>query len=66
MAKFTDEQVRSIRIRKANGENIKDVYKDYSNLVKMEAFRNLWNGKTYKNVVIVTTMGDECNPVEPR
>ena len=66
MAKFTDEQVRNIRIRKANGENIKNVYKDYSNLVKMEAFRNLWNGKTYKNVVIVTTMGDECNPVEPR
>lgn len=48
-ALFNEEQVREIRQRKKDGEDIKTVYLDYT-FAKFYTFRNLWNGKTYNNL----------------
>ncbi len=50
MAKFTKEEVISIRKRRDDGEDIKVVYKDYSKRVSIACFRELWKDITYKNI----------------
>lgn len=56
MSKFTIEQIINIRLRKHNGEKMKDVYKLYPFVCK-ESFRKIWNNKTYKGIGII----DESN-----
>lgn len=56
MSKFTIEQIIDIRLRKHNGEKMKDVYKLYPFVCK-ESFRKIWNNKTYKGIGII----DESN-----
>lgn len=51
MSKFTTEQIIDIRLRKHNGEKMKDVYKLYPFVCK-ESFRKIWNNKTYKGIGI--------------
>lgn len=51
-AKFTEAEVREIRIRKKNGEKRLDVYQDYSDKCKEKYFQELWYGYSWKNVIV--------------
>lgn len=48
-AKFSAKDVKEIRQRKHEGHKMSDVYQDYKNICCKEAFKNLWEGRTYKN-----------------
>jgi hypothetical protein len=50
-AKFTEEQIKNIRLRKEAGEKAKDVYKDYS-FVSYKTFYRVWSFQTYKNIMV--------------
>lgn len=50
-AKFTEQDIRNILLRKNNGETMKEVYNDFQN-VTISCFRNVWNRKTYKNIEV--------------
>ena len=50
MAKFTEEEIISIRKRRDSGENKECVYMDYSDRVLKQTFDNIWDNKTYKNI----------------
>lgn len=44
-SKLTEEDVISLRMRKKNGEKIKDVYEDYKYTgITEKAFYNTWQG----------------------
>lgn len=47
---FTTDDVTNIRSRKKMGETAYGVYKEYRNVCSMQAFYNLWNGRTYQTV----------------
>ena len=49
---FTEEQVRSIRTRKNQGESRQEVYKDYSFLCSEKYFQEIWYGYKWKNIVV--------------
>lgn len=51
-AKFTEEEVRQIRIRKKNGEAKSEVYKDYEHKCKEKYFQELWAGRSWKNIIV--------------
>lgn len=51
-SKFTEAEVRSIRIRKKNGEHRLEVYKDYSNKCSEKYFQELWYGYNWKSVIV--------------
>lgn len=52
-AKLTEEMVRDIRLRKRNGEQMKDVYQDYiSTGITERSFKNVWLEYNWKNVII--------------
>ena len=51
-AKFTEAEVREIRIRKKNGEKRLDVYQDYSDRCKEKYFQELSYGYSWKNVIV--------------
>lgn len=48
-AVFSDEQVLDIRKRRFNGEQRKNVYKDYSQY-SLATFDNIWLGKGYSHI----------------
>ena len=50
MAKFTEEEIISIRKRRDNGENKECVYMDYSDRVLKQSFDKIWDNKSYKNI----------------
>ena len=50
-AKLTPEEVRDIRIRKKNGDNMKDVYNSYSKLT-YGSFKNLWSGYSWEDITV--------------
>ncbi len=50
-AKLTPEEVRDIRIRKKNGDNMKDVYNLYSKLT-YGSFKNLWCGYSWEDITV--------------
>lgn len=51
-ARLTEEDVRAIRIRKKNGEQLKDVYNDYKNKLTKGSFSNVWYYQNWKNIVV--------------
>lgn len=51
MSKLTENDVRAIRIRRKNGENWKEVWKDYPQMNK-GGFESVWYGNTWKNVIV--------------
>lgn len=42
-SKLTEEEVRTIRLRKKNGEQLKNVYSDYSSKITKGSFENIWS-----------------------
>jgi len=50
-AKLTENDVRNIRLRKKQGEVMKDVWKDYQQ-VTLGTFKNIWCGWSWKNVIV--------------
>jgi group I intron endonuclease len=52
-AKLNEQQVYQIRLRKKNGENCKDVYKDYKyTTITYRSFQQVWNYQNWKNIVV--------------
>ena len=50
---LTAEQVKEIRLRKKNGENIKDVYEDYKYTgIKYNSFYNTWQNYNWKHIIV--------------
>lgn len=51
-AKLTEEEVYSIRLRRKNGENIREVYQDYQDKLTYGSFTNVWTYQNWKNIVV--------------
>lgn len=51
-AKLTETDVRNIRLRRKLGENIREVYKDYSNKLTYGSFTNVWTYQNWKNIIV--------------
>ena len=51
-ARLTEEEVKSIRSRRKNGENIKQVYEDYKNKLTYGSFSNVWTYQNWKNIIV--------------
>lgn len=51
-AKLNEEQVYDIRLRRKNGENRNEVYKDYSHLLTKGSFDCVWYYNNWKNIIV--------------
>ena len=51
-ARLNEEDVRQIRLRRKNGENIREVYKDYQDKLTYGSFTNVWTYQNWKNIVV--------------
>ena len=51
-ARLTEDDVRIIRTRKKNGEQLKDVYDDYKNKLTRGSFSNVWCYQNWKDIVV--------------
>ena len=52
-ALFTEEQVKDIRQKKKDGFKMKEIYTiEYRDVCTLDTFRRLWNGETYKDIII--------------
>ena len=51
-ARLTEEEVRQIRLRRKNGEQLKEVYKDYQDKITKGSFTNIWTYQNWKNIVV--------------
>ena len=52
-ALLTEEDVYAIRLRKKNGEEMRQVYKDYEYTgIKLECFRQIWLGYNWKHIIV--------------
>lgn len=51
-SKITEQDVYQIRLRRKNGENIREVYKDYSDKLTYGSFTNVWSYQNWKNIVV--------------
>lgn len=50
-AKLKEDDVRSIRLRKKNGESIQQVYKDYQ-ILTYGSFKQVWYGYNWKHIIV--------------
>ena len=51
-SKMTEQDIYQIRLRRKNGENIREVYKDYSDKLTYGSFTNVWSYQNWKNIVV--------------
>lgn len=51
-SRLTEEEVREIRIRRKQGENIREVYKDFEDKLTYGSFVNVWSYQNWKNIVV--------------
>jgi hypothetical protein len=51
-SKVTEEDVKTIRLRRKNGEQLKDVYKDYEDKLTKGSFTNIWSYQNWKNITV--------------
>ena len=51
-ARLTEEDVRIIRTRRKNGEQLKEVYKDYQDKITKGSFENVWAYQNWKDIVV--------------
>lgn len=51
-AKLIEEDVKQIRLRRKNGEQLKEVYKDYQDKITKGSFTNIWTYQNWKNIVV--------------
>ena len=49
---LTEEDVRIIRTRRKNGEQLKEVYKDYQDKLTKGSFTNVWTYQNWKDIVV--------------
>lgn len=50
--RLTEEEVRVIRLRRKNGEQLKDVYEDYKDKLTKGSFSNVWCYQNWKDIVV--------------
>ena len=51
-SKITEQDVYNIRLRRKNGEALKDVYEDYKDKLTKGSFTNIWSYQNWKNIVV--------------
>lgn len=51
-SRITEEDVRNIRLRRKNGEQLKIVYEDYKDKLTKGSFTNIWSYQNWKNVTV--------------
>ena len=51
-AKITEDDVRQIRLKKKNGEALKNVYADYADKLTKGSFTNIWSYQNWKDIVV--------------
>ena len=51
-AKITEDDVRQIRLRRKNGETLKNVYADYADKLTKGSFTNIWSYQNWKDIVV--------------
>lgn len=51
-AKTNEKDVYEIRLRKSNGETLKNVYNGYSEKFSYAYFKHIWYGGVWKNIVV--------------
>ena len=50
--KLTEEDVKNIRLRKKNGEQLSSVYNDYSDKLTYKSFENVWSYRNWKKIIV--------------
>lgn len=51
-SKLTEDDVRTIRLRRKNGENIRKVYEDYKEKLTYGSFTNVWTYQNWKDITV--------------
>lgn len=51
-SRITEEDVKNIRIRRKNGEQLKIVYEDYKDKLTKGSFTNIWSYQNWKNIIV--------------
>lgn len=51
-SRLTEDDVRAIRIRRKNGEQLKNVYEDYKDKLTKGSFTNVWSYQNWKDIVV--------------
>ena len=51
-SKLTEEDVKNIRLRKKNGEQLSSVYNDYSDKLTYKSFENVWSYRNWKKIIV--------------
>ena len=51
-SRLTEEDVKTIRIRRKNGEILSEVYKDYADRITYGSFTNVWTYQNWKNIIV--------------
>ena len=51
-SRLTEDEVRTIRLRRKNGDNIREVYKDYQDKLTYRSFTNIWTYQNWKDIIV--------------
>ena len=51
-SRVTEEDVRNIRLRRKNGEQLKIVYEDYKDKLTKGSFINIWSYQNWRNITV--------------
>ena len=51
-ARLTEDDVRTIRLRRKNGEKCSKVYEDYKDKLTQGSFKNVWTYQNWKNIIV--------------
>lgn len=51
-ARLTQQDVKNIRLRRKNGENMSKVYEDYKDKLTKGSFSNVWTYQNWKNIIV--------------
>lgn len=51
-SRITEEDVKTIRLRRKNGEQLKNVYEDYKDKLTKGSFTNIWSYRNWKNITV--------------
>jgi group I intron endonuclease len=51
-SKLTEDDVRTIRLRRKNGETLNAVYQDFAQKTTYGSFKNVWFGYNWKTIIV--------------
>ena len=51
-SRLKEEDVIDIRIRRKNGEKMREVYEDYKDLLTLGSFSNVWTYQNWKKIIV--------------